>query len=659
MKSQTTNARKLKEYLKSHAPARKLFWSLILLMIISPSKPTPSDVLTPDIRLGFSDFSLLSTQDSENLGYLVFQAKSRANDQLYHIRALNLNSIFAEASRNRATTLFLQETLRLCMLAPDCIVLDSLEFYENRICYALKPVTSAIFGCHDNHARTVLPQLDIPLLLKSLLGDISYLSKHRSEALHFSPSRFYQIKRAEEASLVYFLQDWNQVVGTESKTDAWDQSSTHISGLTEQENIYELAMSILELHGESREEIKATKPTKYYDEVIKAAVWKNQNLESQSISSELKNLLVNMLNKDSSKRPKFNEILRELTIPKITNKSPVFVEVEEGKKFISSLPLRFEGEAKIIHPNVESPEKQPIAPEKTEEKLDSQSAEQSPIKQSPPIKQLPSAKPLETSEKREKEEKKSTDKTLIAAEKPRKKMSTNLEVIKLLENPNPLSITIINLSNSSISAEDAVLLSKNSSWGNLINLNLRYNSIGDQGAAALSMNKAWTNFADLNLQNNSIGVEGAVALSQNSTWKSLATLDLSRNLNIGPEGAIALSMNTSWKNLSTLDLTRAFIGPKGATALGMNSSWVILGTLILRNNAIGEEGVIGLSKNASWTVLTTLDLSWNWINNEGAAALSCNNSWGNLTTLNLSSNLVDTNGTKLLIKRWPSLQLKC
>ena len=617
-------------------------------MIISQSKPTPSDVLTPDTRLGFSDFSLLSTQDSENLGYLVFQAKSRANDQLYHIRALNLNSIFAEASRNRATTLFLQETLRLCMLAPDCIVLDSLEFYENRICYAVKPVTSAIFGCHDNHTLTVLPQLDISLLLKGLLEDINYLSKHRSETLHFPSSRLYHIQRAEEASLVYFLQDWNQIAGVESSMNAMNKSLLQNHRLTEQENIYELAMSILELHGESREEIIVTRPTRYYDEVIKAAVWKNQNLESQSISSDLKNLLVNMLDKDASNRPKFNEILKKLTNPKITSKSPVIDTVKGKTKSIFNSPLQPESDkAKLIqtHSRVESPEKQSVVAGKTEEKLDSKES---------PIKQFPSIKPLDTFEKKEEEEHKNKEK-IVEKVMP---TSTNQEIIKLLENPNPSSIQIINLSNKSISAEAAVLLSKNLSWGNLTNLNLRCNSIGDPGAAALSMNEAWTNLAVLNLQSNSIGPEGAAALSQNSSWKSLMTLDLSKNPNIGPEGAEALSMNTSWKNLSTLDLTRAFIGPKGAAALGMNSTWVNLGTLILQYNAIGEEGAVGLSKNTSWTALTMLNLSFNSITNEGAAALCGNSSWRKLTTLNLTSNLVDINGTKLLIKRWPSLILK-
>src|SRR4051812_20418838 len=103
-------------------------------------KKTVGDALTPKIMLSYSDFIQLETGNEETAGYFLFQAKSLLNQEIHHIRAFNLNSNSAQQSINQAITIFLQETLRLCSLQPDAIVLDTFEFYNNKICYAVKPI---------------------------------------------------------------------------------------------------------------------------------------------------------------------------------------------------------------------------------------------------------------------------------------------------------------------------------------------------------------------------------------------------------------------------------------------------------------------------------------------------------------------------------------
>jgi len=190
-------------------------------MLQKASQPTPNiNPLTPNISLGYANVTLMSSkeEDEKNMGYLVYQGRSKAKDEIHHIRALNHGSDFAKKSINLAITLFLQETLRMCSLYPHCIILDTLEFHEKKICYAMKPLTSPV---------PELAKLDVSSLLKDLLTDLNYLtSKGGIDQLCISKSRIYQIQHTNSSlhgdhqlhnhrlPPFYFMQDWNKVIWT-------------------------------------------------------------------------------------------------------------------------------------------------------------------------------------------------------------------------------------------------------------------------------------------------------------------------------------------------------------------------------------------------------------------------------------------------------------
>lgn len=174
-------------------------------------KNSVGDALTPKIILSYSDFIRIDTENEETAGYFMFQAKSILNQEIHHIRAFNLNSNTAQQHINQTITIFLQETLRLCSMCPDAVLLDTFEFSNNKICYAVKPITSPI--------NSSLQTLDIFRLLKGLISDLKCLSHYGD--IQIPVSTIYQIEASSSRKNVgdnslpqYFVQDWNQVISS-------------------------------------------------------------------------------------------------------------------------------------------------------------------------------------------------------------------------------------------------------------------------------------------------------------------------------------------------------------------------------------------------------------------------------------------------------------
>ena len=271
------------------------------------------ELLTPNIKLAYADLKCLDeTQLYEKQGFLIFQGKCRSNNQIHHIRALNLNFPPAQENTNKVITIFLQETLRICSLYPDCILLDTLEFHENKICYAIKPITSPI--------KSNTSKLDVFCLLKQLITDIKYLSHHGGALNCVSSTNIYQIEKPptskdRDCLPVYFMQDWNQAIWAgATKNDVKTlETSTRINSTSEQDGVYGLALTILEMGGLNTSEIKSLLVNcgSNYEETLKS-VLNNPKIVSLNLSLNIKRILTMMLDQDGKKRPSFEEILKIL-----------------------------------------------------------------------------------------------------------------------------------------------------------------------------------------------------------------------------------------------------------------------------------------------------------------------------------------------------------
>ena len=111
-------------------------------MLEDITKPASLDVLTPNIQLNYKDYIQIQTDSNNITGHIIYQAKLNTTDETHHIRAFNSNSTMPHKNMNQAITLFLQETLRLCYLNPEAIIKETFEFYDNKICYAMKPIAA-------------------------------------------------------------------------------------------------------------------------------------------------------------------------------------------------------------------------------------------------------------------------------------------------------------------------------------------------------------------------------------------------------------------------------------------------------------------------------------------------------------------------------------
>lgn len=567
-------------------------------MLISESRKASNNHLTPKIREEYSDLTLLSTDDKKTLGYLVFQAKSKANNQIHQIRALNLGSEFAQQNINTAITLFLQEAFRLHTLHSKCIILDTIEFHDNKVCYAIEPMISQVAPS---------PNVNLAKLLKDLITDLDHLDSKGAEEICLSAARIYQIPRKRrkneqetQSQLSYFIQDWNKVFAEDvavNKNMMQAQSLLDMKGAIEKENIYNLACSVLELHGLDKHEIKnllVNSPT-FYDEALKKVVLENSQLESKVFTVQMKNILLLMLAKDPNQRPNAKDLWKML---EVLSKD----DEEEGliKKLDEKVKLQINKVNSVIEEN-----KQP------------ESGEQGDVIDA--------------------EEGKSIDREDEKSLNPLKfdLKSLNNRVKELLVK-DPSTVTDIDLENRGLLAF--------------------FTKVGVNGAKAIGTNETWLYLRSLNLANNGIGDDGAVALGGNKSWSSLLYLNLAWN-SIGPKGAEALSSNSTWTELTTLMVQGNSLRAEGATALGRNKSWKNLNWLNVAHNELRILGVAGLSSNASWVNLIELDLSTNNSNgDESVSALCSNKSWSKLSRLRLSAGFIPEQ-VRAIKKRWPDIKL--
>lgn len=544
--------------------------------MVSKQSSMASDSLTSNIQKRYKDLALLTDPYvSKSSGFLEFKAVDSFTNHPVHIRALNM--VFSNASQdyNRTISLFLQETLRLNALNGDAIILDSVEYQDGKLCYAMKPIASnASFS----------PNLNLDKLLKDVLNDVDHLSCKGKTRVHIPQSNIYQIINHSQQSTSYFLQDWNQIMSKAVKK-AED---------VEAENVYEVALRIIGLTGLKAEDIEISKENSFYDFIVEAAVYKNERLKNNSVTDAQKKLLVTMLKKQTQERPKIKEIMSVL----------------DGNRSIhpDEVTARYRSN---------SPKEQKESNNETdeEEKNDFHAQKNSVSKINP--KHFPVEMIIE-SESQLKEWLQASNLEKIKTIKLHN-FELGAKNVKLIHEKEELR-NLIELYIQKCSIPQGLPVICNSSWKVLQTLNLSSCSLGDEEAIMLASNKTWVSLTGLYLDNNRIGDKGIARISQNKTWAQLKILNLIDN-SITSSGAKSLAENTSWKNLQRLYLTNNPIHNLGVAALAKNESWVNLARLSLRGCKITNQGTAPLCDNKSWESLKWLDLKKNNLVEEEISAL--------------------------------------
>lgn len=155
--------------------------------------------LTPTIRLKYQDIKLIG----ETSYYQLYEAKNQATKQIHTIRALNISSAMYKNDKNKTTTLFFQEILRLCVQLDqsDAVIIDDFEVYDDSICFVTTKSSSLQYEL--SLIPNQMPQINIQKLLRDVESDVRFLySKMRLRNIIIDPKTLFRINDA------YFLSDW-------------------------------------------------------------------------------------------------------------------------------------------------------------------------------------------------------------------------------------------------------------------------------------------------------------------------------------------------------------------------------------------------------------------------------------------------------------------
>lgn len=140
--------------------------------MLSLEKPI-LNTLTPKIKLLYSDTKLLS----ETEYCQTFDAVSKCDNEQYTIRTLNITFGFYKENPNLATTLFIQELLRLCTTHPESIIIESFESHDRgQFAYAMKHCRT-LQGLVGKSKGGALKEINFDLLLKNVMSDVKFCLK--------------------------------------------------------------------------------------------------------------------------------------------------------------------------------------------------------------------------------------------------------------------------------------------------------------------------------------------------------------------------------------------------------------------------------------------------------------------------------------------------
>lgn len=269
------------------------------------------ECLPPKIALAYSDFKFI--EDSEY--YRTFEAVSKTHNETHTVRALNVASSFYKADPSLASTLFVQEFLRLCVAYPQAAFIESFEINGTKIAYAIQ-------HCQPlNHLleKKFNPKdINIEDLLADVLSDVSFLltTLKLSSSISIELQNINYIKSTSS----FILSDWGKSV-KDAKANDGTMSSDGTS------EVYTLGTKVLEFHGIPKEEFKELELLKK-DYVYNGAL--DAVLTHIDLPAESRENLKRMLTRDVSSRMKLGELKKERAskkteVPAISSSKPVSI----------------------------------------------------------------------------------------------------------------------------------------------------------------------------------------------------------------------------------------------------------------------------------------------------------------------------------------------
>lgn len=282
---------------------------------------TISDLsIPPRIINSYSNFSLVATTSY----YKIYEALSSSENKIHSIRVLDVNSDFFKRNRNIASTLFVQEILRLCTIVRQAgtIIIENFEIYEEKIAFVTKPYYPLFSPQTKNDKPKNLNPVDIEKMLKDTLADLGFIYVNmRKSDINSIKTKIFRFNDSEN----FFIGDWTtapdcldedmESVGDGKKMKAQNNMSKQLPKSQERmeleqnkafdeiaSDIFKLGLAALELIGfeqEEWQELMRTKNQNHYNYILEGLL---ATLDKMRHTNTTHKMLQIMLQRDPESR---------------------------------------------------------------------------------------------------------------------------------------------------------------------------------------------------------------------------------------------------------------------------------------------------------------------------------------------------------------------
>lgn len=269
-------------------------------------------MLPPKIINLYSGFELVS----DSSYYKVFTAKSCIDGLKYSIRALDLESQLVQRDYSTAATLFIQEILRLCLRlgTSDVIIIENFEIYKGKIAFVSLPTLDLQNRAKD-FVKASDPSLNIERMLKDIFSDIHFLyTRMNLSAIPIYPKNLCRL----EGTSTYFLSDWS--IGQVS-----DQKNLSPTPSKEYFALGLISLKIADIENQEIEDLLKIRHDGMYYASLEFLVKKLK-------SEPLQKLVFELLQKDPTKQPKLEELVKKEQILAQKDKRPAPKAVSQKLK---------------------------------------------------------------------------------------------------------------------------------------------------------------------------------------------------------------------------------------------------------------------------------------------------------------------------------------
>ena len=254
--------------------------------------------LTPNMKLAYKDVKLASESEI----CLTFDAVSKFDGKTYSLKALNTHSEFYQQNPNIASTLFVQEMIRLCIAHPQAVLQKDFEISGKKIAYAMHHTTPIMKYTQKTNP---LKYINLPQMICDVLADVKYLlsTLELSNTINSGLQDFYHIRGLDK----YYVGNWVRIIqAKDSKSN--DFESVMADKQSEDREIYNLGLKVLEFSGLGSEDVSSLSAIRK-NEMHNAAA--EVLVKEAKLPETAKKLILKMVLRKSDDRLRIDDVVQE------------------------------------------------------------------------------------------------------------------------------------------------------------------------------------------------------------------------------------------------------------------------------------------------------------------------------------------------------------